>query len=536
MAAESKPANPVEEALRAIADGAPVPWRALESSAMDPGQIEALHLLDDVAHGYRAEAPSPAPHREVLLRWGALEAESLIGEGSFGEVYRAFDPWLGRHVALKLFRASGSVGAGLDEARRLARLRHRNVLSVYGCAVHDGRAGLWSELIEGRTLAAIVADDGAFSAEEGLRIGRDLAQALAVVHEADLVHGDVKAENVMRERSSRIVLMDFGAGGEQRLLAGQRLISGTPRYLPPEVLDGAPLSMQSDIYALGVLLFFLLSGRHPYAETDAAALREAQLRGAQLHLKEVRSELDPALCTLIERCIATDPAQRPSSARALDASLSALSPVAALKAPTGRRLPLAALVAACAALLAVATLLAWPRIFPPAWDSTAKFLRVEPSGNVEIAADSTLRIGDRLRLNLHSSRDAYVYVLNEDDAGNATVLFPSATASARNPLQHGMTLQLPGGDNSTLAWEVTADSAREEFVVVAALQPLPEMDAELAGWQHAVAANADTRAVGAIVSAPDPLLRGEHLRRILAGLARDPAHVRVWQYSFAHRS
>jgi hypothetical protein len=536
MAPESKSASPVEEALLAIADGAPVPWRALEISAMDPSEIEALHLLDDVAHGYRAEIHSPPPHREVLLRWGALEAESLIGEGSFGEVYRAFDPWLGRHVALKLFRASGSIGTGLDEARRLARLRHRNVLSVYGCAVHDGRAGLWSELIEGRTLAAILADDGAFSAEEALRIGRDLAQALTVVHEADLVHGDVKAENVMRERSSRIVLMDFGAGGEQRLLAGQRLISGTPRYLPPEVLDGAPLTTQSDIYALGVLMFFLLRGHHPYAETDAAALREAQRRGPQLRLSDAPPELDPALCALVERCISIDPAQRPSSARALDASLSALLPGTASEASASRRLPAVALGTACVALLAVAALLAWPRLSPPAWNSALQFMRVEPSGNVEMAADSTLRVGDRLRLNLLSSRDAYVYVLNEDDAGNATVLFPSAATGARNPLQHGVTLQLPGGSDSTLAWEVTADSTREEFVVVAALQPLAAMDAELAGWRHAVDTNADTRTVGAIVSMPAPLMRGEHLRHILAELARDPAHVRVWQYSFAHRS
>ena len=535
MTVEPKPENPLDEAFLAIADGAPLAWRALETSVIDPGQIEVLRLLDDVAQGYRTEETPSTGHRQVLFRWGALEAASLLGEGHYGEVYRAFDPWLGRHVALKLFRAAGNNGAGLDEARRLARLRHRNVLSVYGCAVHDERAGLWSELIEGRTLAAILADDGTFSAEEGLRIGHDLAQALAVVHAAGLVHGDVKAENVMREGGGRIVLMDFGAGGEQRLLAGQRLISGTPRYLPPEVLDGAPLSAGSDIYALGVLLFFLLSGRYPYKEFDPAALREEQRRGDGPKLRALRPELDPLLCTLVDRCVAPDAANRPASALELDAELTGLLRAPVGQVVAGRRLPMAAFIAAVVALLAVAALGLWLQASPPVWDSAVKFLRVETSGNVELAANSTLRVGDRLRMSLRSSRDAWVYVLNEDALGNATVLFPQGPDNAQNPQHGSATLLLPGGEGSTLAWEVTADSAREEFVVVASLQPLPELDSELANWRHAHA-ESDTRAVGAIVSMPAPVLQGEHLRRILTGFGHDPEHVHVWQYSFAHRS
>ena len=523
----------IQDAVRAIADGAPVAWNELEESAADAGHVESLHLLEEIAVVFRGNVVTETNLlRNVQFRWGGLEVEDQLGQGSFGEVYRAFDPWLGRHVALKLFRATGANGGGLDEARRLARLRQRNVLSVYGCSEHDGRRGMWSELIEGRTLAAIVADDGAFGAEEVLRIGRDLAQALSVVHAAGLVHGDVKAENVMRESGGRIVLMDFGAGGEQRLLASQRLISGTPRYLPPEVLDGAPLGTRSDIYALGVLLYLLASARLPYAQTDAMLLREAQRRGAP-PLRELRPELDPALCAVIEQSLAADPAQRPGSAHALSAQFAALlKPAPAL---TSRRLPLAALIGAGIALLGVAALWLWPQP-APAWDSTVKFLRVDTSGDVELSANSTLRVGDRLRLNLRSTRDAYVYVLNEDAAGNATVLFPQEAAGLRNPQHGGATLQLPGGEGSTLAWEVTADSVREEFVIVTTLQPLPELDRALADWHRAHVADADTRAVGAIVNAPLAAIQGEHLRRILATLSRDPAQVRVWQYSFAHGS
>lgn len=532
MPSHSDAAHKIEDALHAIADGRPVPWSDLENHPGEPGELDILHLLDDVAAAYRSEEGVAVPNRRaVLFRWGALEAEERLGEGSFGEVYRAFDPWLGRHVALKLFRDNRNGGAGLDEARRLARLRHRNVLGVYGCGVHDGRAGLWSELIAGRTLAAVVATDGAFAPEEAMRCGRGIAQALAAVHAAGLVHGDVKAENVMRESGGRIVLMDFGAGGDARLLASQRLISGTPRYLPPEVLDGAPLDVASDIYAFGVLLFVLLSGRHPYRAVDAASLREEQRRGDRPALRALRPELEPPLCALIESCLALDPARRPASASLVDAKLAELQRAQA-PAAAGRRLQFIGLAAALAALLAAAVVLLRPWLAPPVWDASAQFQRVEPSGNVDIAANSTLHVGERLRLSLRSSRDAWVYVLNEDAAGNATVLFPLA-GSMPNPQHGGSALVLPGGADSNLAWEVTADSAREEFLVISSLVPLANLDQELADWNHVRRADA-TRAVGGVVDAPAPELGGERLRRILAGLAHDLTHVRVWQFSFAH--
>lgn len=523
----------LDQALSAIADGAPLAWTEIESGLDDPTQVEVLRLLDDVAHAYRGEHATVAqPPREAMFRWGTLEVEAMIGEGSYGEVYRAFDPWLGRHVALKLARSSGGTGSGLDEARRLARLRHRNVLNVYGCGVHDDRPGLWAELISGRTLCDVVCSDGALSAEETLRIGRDLAQALSAVHAAGLVHGDVKADNVMREGGGRIVLMDFGAAGDQRLLASRNLISGTPAYLPPEVLDGEALSIQSDIYALGVLLYFLLSGRYAYAQTDVADLRAAQGNNDRVELHALRVDADPHFCALVDRCLATDPAQRPHNAAALATQLSLLTQP---KTQTFSRFRLWIGVAACAAAVAVSTVLAWPHLFPPAWTSTIQVLRVDADGNVPLDANATLRVGDRIRLLASSTRETYLYVLNEDAAGNATVLFPLGDAT-HNPLHAGVQLQLPGGTGSAQAYEVTADSAREEFLVVASLAPLSDLEDELHDWRHAATGKPDpTRGVATIVNVSAPLLRGAHLRTLLDKFGRDPAHVRVWQFSFAHR-
>jgi hypothetical protein len=185
-------------------------------------------------------------------------------------------------------------------------------------------------------------------------------------------------------------------------------------------------------------------------------------------------------------------------------------------------------------VLAAGAWLAWPAVFPADWRSTAKFLRVATSGNVELDANSTLRTGDRVRLALDSTRSAYVYVLNEDAQGNATVLFPAADDAMRSPLSAAAMAQLPGGQGSTLAWEVTADSAAEEFVVVAALRRVPELEEHLAAWRRAAAAER-TRALGAVVDVPPPSLRGTRLREIVAMLERDPRQVRVWQFRFPHR-
>jgi len=250
-------------------------------------------------------------------------------------------------------------------------------------------------------------------------------------------------------------------------------------------------------------------------------------------LNSLRPELDAELCGLVESCIANDPALRPGNAAALAAKLSQLLNPAPHARDRG--LPIIALTTALVALLVAAAVLVWPRLSPPAWDSSVRFLRLEPGGSADLAANSTLRVGDRLRLSLRSSREAYVYVLNEDAAGNATVLFPQEASNLRNPQAAGITLQLPGGEGSSLAWEVTADSAREEFVIVAALQSLPELDRALADWQRVHRADTDTRAVGAIVDAPAVLIQGEHLRKILAAIGRDSSRVHVYQYSFAHR-
>ena len=535
----------LDDALNAIADGTPVPWHEIDrSSSVPEREFDSVQLLHEVARAFRASEPAASvPRPAPLFRWGTLEVEQRLGAGSSGEVWRAFDPWLGRTVALKLQRIDANAltrrSEQLDEARRLAQIRHPNVLSCYGCAVHDGRAGLWSELIEGRSLAEVLVEDGAFSVEETLRIGRDLARALAVVHAAGLVHGDLKAANVMRERGGRIVLMDFGAGGEERLLASRRLVSATPAYLAPEVLDGAPLSARSDLYALGVLLFLMLSGRMPYAEDSVTGLRAAQREGRRAKLAALRTDLDAQVAATIERCIEHDPALRPQDASEIVAALGAALrevPAPAIDRRVRARRWGYAVGGAAAAALALA--IGWSRLFAPAWSADAAFIRVRGDTIEPLAEHATVRVGDRLRLRLHSNRASYVYVLNEDADGNATVLYPLDRAATAALPERTETL-LPGdAQDPTLAWQVTDDSAREEFLVVAALAPIASLETSIADWRRSAQAAHDqetTRSLGTVVSGGDaPVLRGVHLRTVLTRLPRDRESVRTWRFAFTH--
>src|SRR6185436_2251464 len=142
-------------------------------------------------------------------------------------VCRAFDPAVDRMVAVKLYRKTELP----EEPRMMARVRHPNVVTVFGAAVHDGRAGIWMELIHGRTLAERVQAEGPLSPSEAIRVGIALASAVQAVHDAHLVHQDIKPQNVMEEATGRVVLMDFGAGlpKSDDPHAPDRLV-GTPLY------------------------------------------------------------------------------------------------------------------------------------------------------------------------------------------------------------------------------------------------------------------------------------------------------------------
>ena len=341
----SEESDDLDRLAQSIADGASINWDEIDKLPADARLrrlFSILQMIDGVAEVHRSQgdpshATSPDPHDHTtpapvdaadgsdgIGRWGHLVLRRKIGEGGFGEVYHAHDTWLDHPVALKLFkpRATGrkTTDRILHEARKLARIRHPNVVTVHGADSHDGRVGFWMDLVEGVSLERIV-QSRRLSAGEAAHIGQEVCRALAAVHRAGIIHRDVKAQNVMRaSEDGRLILMDFGAG-EFVADAADASQQGTPAYLAPEIFDGGPASVRSDIYAVGVLLYFLVTRDFPVRAKSVPHLIDAHKRGERVRLRDGRPDLPPAFVSVVERALDPDPERRFASAGEMEAAL-----------------------------------------------------------------------------------------------------------------------------------------------------------------------------------------------------------------------
>lgn len=320
----------------AVADGTIPEW-PVESSSLAPEDREVLANLRALASISHLFATASGSTRNATFaatppplvggaQWGHLRVIEAVGRGRFGQVYRAYDAALARDVALKLVphREGEDVAETqvVEEGRLMARVRHPNVITIHGAQRIDGVTGLWMEFIEGRTLAAELEERGPFHVDELIGVGIELCQALQAVHAAGLVHRDVKAQNVLRERGGRVVLGDFGTGRERDdERHAQGALAGTPAYLAPEIFDGRPASTRSDIYSLGALLFHLATRRYPVEGRGLRALREAHANGERTSLRAFRADLLDGLSDVIETAISADPDKRFQSAEEMAAAL-----------------------------------------------------------------------------------------------------------------------------------------------------------------------------------------------------------------------
>jgi TolB-like protein/tRNA A-37 threonylcarbamoyl transferase component Bud32/Flp pilus assembly protein TadD len=337
----SRSRRAVLDLLASVADGQPADWDGLEtgSDAADPRALRVLRTIAGVAEVHRTlddagdppaaqDRPASRPGRSgwpvAAAGWGSLLLKEKLGSGSSSEVYRAYDGRLDCDVALKLFKTQTEgdpdlVARRLREARMLARVRHDNIVQVFGADEHGGRLGMWMELVEGRTLEQELADRGRWSGREAAAAGQDLCRALAAVHSAGFTHGDIKAHNVVREDGGRLVLMDFGAGRSR--FSQERPESGTPLYLAPEVLAGARPGVESDLYSLGVLLYHLVTKTYPITATTVDELKSRHARHEAVPLSNLRPDLDLPFVRVVERALAPKPEDRFRSAGEMEAAL-----------------------------------------------------------------------------------------------------------------------------------------------------------------------------------------------------------------------
>jgi SagB-type dehydrogenase family enzyme len=332
--------SPLLDAASRIADGDGVDWLSITATLNDDQSravADELAIVQQIAAGHRqlhqllpVPSDTPAHLMPDRARWGHLDLLNVVGRGSYGIVYRAWDTRLERLVALKLFHGASNPDSVMQEGRMLARVRHENVVSVYGADVIDGVAGIWMELVHGETLDRIVKKTGPLSAREAASVGADVARALGAVHASGLLHCDIKAQNVVRETSGRVVLMDMGASRlvpELRDMDQQLTdVAGTPRYMAPELFAaGATPTKESDIYSLGILIYHLVTGQFPVDGKTLGELKRAHEAKKGVAIHDARHGLPRPLADVVTRSIDRDPALRPATTVDIQSTLSMIA-------------------------------------------------------------------------------------------------------------------------------------------------------------------------------------------------------------------
>jgi len=250
----------------------------------------------------------------------------LIGRGGMGEVYRANDLKLGQPVAIKFlpetFAHDQRMLARFHAEVRIARqVSHPNVCRVYDINEFQGAAYITMEYVDGEDLASLLRRIGRLPPDKALEIARKLCAGLAAAHDKGVLHRDLKPANVMIDGRGQVLITDFGLAGFAGQVEGAEIRNGTPVYMAPEQLAGREVSIRSDLYSLGLILYEMFSGKR--------AFDGRRDRAAPPGLSSLVSDVDLAIERVILRCLSEDPGARPRSALAIAAGLPGGDPLAA---------------------------------------------------------------------------------------------------------------------------------------------------------------------------------------------------------------
>jgi serine/threonine-protein kinase len=279
-------------------------------------------------------APRPAERfAPGTLLAGRYRLVAALGRGGMGEVYRADDLTLEQPVALKflpphLANDPERLGRFRKEVAIARRVSHPNVCRVYDLAEVDGQPFLTMEYVDGEDLASLLRRIGRLPEDKATAIARELCYGLAAVHDLGLLHRDLKPANVMLDGRGKVRLADFGLAAVAEDLSASEFRAGTPAYMAPELLAGSEGSTRSDLFALGLVLYELYTGKTAFTGLD----RDTPPSRPSSHL----SGLNPAVEQVILRCLERDPKDRPDSALAVAAALPGDDALAATETPSPR--------------------------------------------------------------------------------------------------------------------------------------------------------------------------------------------------------
>jgi hypothetical protein len=249
----------------------------------------------------------------------------LLGRGGMGEVYRAHDVRLDQQVALKFLPETlGRDGAAIarfhNEVRTARQVTHPNVCRVHDIGEAEGVPFISMEFVDGEDLAALLQRIGRLPQDKGVEIAHALCAGLTAAHSRGVLHRDLKPANIMINRAGRAIIMDFGLAGVAAQLRGPEVLAGTPAYMAPEQLQAREVTAQSDIFALGLVLYEIFTGARAFAGLERGPIQPPSL---------LVKDLSPAIDRLVLACLNDDPRQRPQSAVAVAQALPGTDPLAA---------------------------------------------------------------------------------------------------------------------------------------------------------------------------------------------------------------
>jgi serine/threonine-protein kinase len=356
----------------AVLDNTSLPTAVLPESKqrvatrVDAGIHQSTHSSAESSDGARFATGSMLTERYRIV--------SLLGRGGMGEVYKAEDLKLKQMVALKFLPAAiATDGATLarfhNEVRITRQISHPNVCRVYDIGEVDGHTFLSMEFIDGEDLSSLLRRIGRLPGDKAVEIARQICAGLAAAHDNGVLHRDLKPANVMIDGRGKARITDFGVAVVAAELSGNEAVAGTPGYMAPEQLTGKEVTQRSDIYALGLVLYELFTGKRVFESNsihDLMKLHDSTIPTTpSIHVKNI----DPLVEKVILRCLEKDPGKRPASAIQVAAALPGGDPlaaalaagetpspemVAAARTEEGLRPPVAIALAAVAVLMLIA--------------------------------------------------------------------------------------------------------------------------------------------------------------------------------------
>ncbi len=343
-----------------------------------------------------------------------------------GEVYRAHDLTLGQEVALKFLpevaaRNPAALTRFYNEVRIARQVSHANVCRVYDLGEVEGQPYLSMEYIDGEDLGSLLRRIGRLPSDKAVEIARQLCAGLAAAHAKGVLHRDLKPANVMLNGRGHVVVTDFGLAALADEIPGEEIRNGTPAYMAPEQLAGREVTVQSDIYSLGLVLYEVFTGKRAFEASTLAELVRLHSETTPVSPSSLVKELDPAVETAILRCLDPEPSQRPQSALAVAARLPGGDPLAAALA--AGETPSPQMVAASGGTAALSWKIAIPSlaaalvgltVFIFSSAGTSLIEKAELAKSPEVLADKARELLQSLGYTNKPADSAYAFDTNTD--------------------------------------------------------------------------------------------------------------------------